>query len=173
MGKTREEAIQLNTGACVRITPENILGTKDRFAVLVPTLLQDLTIGDQIFINDGIVELVVTAVEPKDLVCTVRAGGIISARKGCNIPSTKVMVEILTDKDIADLKFIAKLDPEFVAASFVGSADDIYKIRKTLVDHGNSGIQIVAKIERPIAIQNIGEPALQVYSFATILFASA
>ena len=74
------------------MTPQNVLGTRDRVAVLLPTLLQDLAVGDQIFINDGIVELQVIAVEAEDLVCTVRSAGVISSKKGCNIPSTKVNV---------------------------------------------------------------------------------
>ena len=152
-----EQSIQLIGGGLIRVTSKEVQGTKDRITVRVPTLLKDLTVNDQIFINDGIVELVVEAVEAEDLVCRIVSGGMIASKKGCNIPSTKVHVDIMTEKDRRDLKFIAELNPEFVAASFVGSGQDIGVIRKILHEHGNQQIQIVAKIERPLALKNIEE----------------
>ena len=134
------------------------MGSRDRIAVLLPTILEDLVVGDKIFINDGIVELVVVGKEPADLVCQVRAAGFVSAKKGCNLPSTRVSVDIVTEKDRRDLKVIAEqLNPEFVAASFVGSGADVAAIRAILHEHGARDVQIVSKIERPLALLNIEE----------------
>lgn len=157
MGELAQETIQLSANDVIRVTPHDIVGTKDRLTVRLPSLLKDLHKGDQIFINDGIIELRVEHIEPDDVVCRVQTGGFISARKGCNLPSTRIHVDIMTEKDRRDLKLIAELNPEFVAASFVGSAADIALIRKTLYEYGNSDIQIIAKIERPLALKNMDE----------------
>lgn len=139
------------------MTPEEIVGSPERIQINYPGLLSDLEVDDVIFINDGIIRLRVTEVLKNDLKCIVEAGGLISDHKGCNIPSGKISVQIPTEKDKQDLKLIAELDPEYVAASFVGSAADVEKVRSCLASHGNTRIKIISKIERPIALKNINE----------------
>ncbi len=151
-----EDSVKLHSGQQVRVTPDAVKGTDKLFSIGLSTLLSDLIPGDKIFINDGLIELSVKSVEPNALLCDVLAGGILTANKGCNIPSTKVSVDILTEKDREDLKLIARLKPEFVAASFIGSGHDIAVIRKTLHHYGASDVQIVSKIERPLALENMG-----------------
>jgi len=82
---------------------------------------------------------------------------MISNHKGCNIPSGKISIEVPTQKDKEDLKLIAKLGPEYVAVSFVGSAADVKDVQKCLTEYGNSDIKIISKVERPIALVNIDE----------------
>jgi pyruvate kinase len=152
-----ENPFELRHGDVVRVTPDRITGTKERFQITYETLLEDLHIDDVIFINDGIVKLVVTEKDlpNKDLICFVEAAGSVSNHKGCNMPSGKLSANIVTPKDAADLKFIAALDPEYVAASFVGDAEDVRKVRARLAECGNTSIKIIAKIERPVALENI------------------
>jgi len=119
--------------------------------------LKDLDVGDTIFINDGIIRLAVKEKTATDLVCVVEAGGQISDHKGCNIPSGNISLDVITEKDKNDLAFIAKLDPEYVAASFIGTADDVRKVRKVLAENGNSNIKICSKIERPVAVKNLDD----------------
>jgi len=149
----------LNQGDVIRVTPKNILGTKERISISYETMLEDLGIDDVIFINDGIVKLVITGKdeENQDLICECVAAGNVSNNKGCNMPSGKLSVNVVTPKDAKDLEFIAKLDPEYVAASFVGCAEDVKKVRARLVECGNSDIKIVSKIERPVALENLDE----------------
>jgi len=116
-----------------------------------------LDIGDEIYINDGLVKLVVKEKLPKDLVCICEAGGQISNHKGCNIPKGNLSIEIPTKKDREDLVLIAKLNPEFVAVSFVGNAQDVRSIRDCLKQNGNTQIKIISKVERPIALVNLDE----------------
>jgi pyruvate kinase len=89
--------------------------------------------------------------------CTVQAGGTISDHKGCNIPKGNLSVEVVTPKDKKDLELIAKLNPEFLAASFIETADDIKHIRSLLKQFGNENIKIIAKIERPRALVKLDE----------------
>jgi pyruvate kinase len=73
------------------------------------------------------------------------------------MPSGKLSVNVVTEKDAEDLKFIAQLDPEYVAASFVGTGNDIVRVRRELEKNGNFNIKIVAKVERPVALENIDD----------------
>lgn len=154
-----EEPFSIAFGDTIRVTPQEVIGTPERIQIKYETLLEDLGPDDIIFINDGIVKLVVLEKDEAagDLICTCEAPGDINNHKGCNMPSGKLSVNVVTEKDAADLKFIAQLDPEYVAASFVGTGDDIVQVRKELEKHGNSNIKIVAKVERPLALENIDD----------------
>ncbi|GAB4316822.1 MAG: pyruvate kinase [Promethearchaeota archaeon] len=152
-----KEPFTLRTGDFIKVTPEPVLGTPECVQIRYPTILKDLDVGDTIFINDGIVKLVVREKLPRALSCEVEAGGMISDHKGCNIPSGNVSIEVPTEKDEEDLALIAQLDPEFVAASFIGSARDVEKVRECLHENGNKDVKIISKIERPVALKNLDE----------------
>jgi len=150
-----KEPFSVKPGDKLKVTPEKIEGTKDRISIKYATILQDLDPDDTIFINDGIIRLRVVEKQPNDLLCVVEAGGTISDHKGCNIPSGKISMEVITEKDREDLKFIAGLGPEFVAASFIGTAEDVRKVKRTLAEFGNPDIKVISKIERPVALKNL------------------
>ena len=153
---TMEAPFDLKRGDTIRVTPqEGVVGNAKRIQISYATMLQDLDKNDVIFINDGIVKLVVTDKDDKDLICECASAGTISDHKGCNMPSGKLSVNVVTPKDSKDLEFIAKLNPEYVAASFVGTAQDVQKVRQRLAECGNTEIKIIAKIERPLALENI------------------
>jgi pyruvate kinase len=154
-----KEPFTIAYGDTIRVTPQEVIGTPERIQIKYDTLLQDLGPADIIFINDGIVKLVVLEKDEAagDLICTCEAPGDINNHKGCNMPSGKLSVNVVTEKDAEDLKFIAQLDPEYVAASFVGTGNDIVRVRRELEKHGNFNIKIVAKVERPVALENIDD----------------
>eukprot|EP01127_Copromyxa_protea_P016225 TRINITY_DN4789_c0_g1_i2.p1 TRINITY_DN4789_c0_g1~~TRINITY_DN4789_c0_g1_i2.p1 ORF type:complete len:480 (-),score=114.62 TRINITY_DN4789_c0_g1_i2:65-1360(-) len=139
----------------IDVCPNEVLGTPQLIQIKYATMLNDLDKGDTIFINDGIVKLRVLSKSAISLHCICEAGGIISDHKGCNIPSGNISLDVITAKDERDLKLIAELNPEYVACSFVGTADDVRKVRNMLAKYGNSEIKIISKIERPVALQNI------------------
>lgn len=148
---------RLNENDIINITSEDILGTRERISMDHPAIVKDLVIGDEIYINDGMIRLRVTDKKKGDLVCEVRAGGLVSDRKGCNIPSSNIIVDMPTEKDLKDLELIAELDPEYVAASFIGNSGDVCRIREALKRFGNGSIRIISKIERPVALRNLQE----------------
>eukprot|EP01080_Neovahlkampfia_damariscottae_P009776 gene9776-2102_t len=150
-----ENPVTLVKDQIINVTSDDCVGNEKRFHISYPLLAQDLVKDDRIFINDGIVELIVIGKENNDLICLVITGGIVSDRKGCNLPSGNLAIDVLTEKDKVDLKLIAKLNPEFIAASFVGKAEDVFKIRNYLKSVGNDKIKIISKIERPAAVENI------------------
>lgn len=152
------EPFTVSVGHTIRVTPNEVLGTPELIKISYETLVQDLDIGDFIFINDGTVKLEVKDkdVDKNELVCEVLTAGKISDNKGCNMPSGRLSVNVVTEKDAADLDYIARnIDPEFVAASFIGTGEDVRKVRAELAKAGNSKIKIISKLERPVALENL------------------
>ncbi len=117
-------------------------------------LIQDLKIGDPIFLDNGSIELKIKEIDliNSKFKAKVRRGGLLLSRKGVNVPKTFLNRDILTPKDLLDIEFAKKVKPDFVAASFVQNSEDILKIRKLL---DNDDIKIIAKIEREIALDDI------------------
>ena len=105
-------------------------------------------------IDDGNLELVVNSTNGKDVNCTVIHGGILKSRKGINLPNTKVSAPSLTEKDLEDLEFGLANDVDWIALSFVRSAEDITDLRERIKKAGKD-CKIVAKIEKPEALENI------------------
>lgn len=136
-----------------------IIGDSSRASISYTGFLNDLGIGDNIFINDGLIRLRVIGKDvSKGFVTTeVMAGGPLYSFKGVNIPAGELSIKTPTEKDVRDLNIIRKLAPEFVAVSFVENVTDIERVRAILDENGPSGIKIIAKIERPIALVNLDE----------------
>jgi len=153
-GKVKEP-FNVDVGDHIDVTPDSVLGTPQCVQIKYTHMMEDLDVDDHIFINDGIIKLRVVQKKERTLACLVEAGGLISDHKGCNIPKGKLSLNIITEKDKKDLELIAKLDPEYVAASFIGNAEDVEKVRKCLHDFGNTKIKVVAKVERPGALESI------------------
>ncbi len=151
------KAYELQAGDQIEITTEEIDGDNKKVSISYKTLAQDLKVGDAIFINDGIVRLKVIKVLDKSVVCKTIAGGTISEHKGVNMPSGNLQVEIPTAKDKEDLRVIAELKPDYIAASFVAKAADVEAVRRVLRNYGEKDAKIVSKIERPLSLTNFDE----------------
>jgi pyruvate kinase len=138
---------------------QDVNGSQDLISISHKGFLNDIVKGDFVYINDGLVKLVVQKINKKEgyAECEVILGGLISSRKGVNIPTGNLSTMNPTQKDVKDLKFIAKLNPEYVAASFVANGDEVKEVRRILVNEGSPNIRIVSKIERPIALENFDE----------------
>jgi len=154
IGEVRAERVILQPENKIRITTEDVLCDESRISIPYSELPNEVVVGDLIFINDGIICLKVDGVENNEIECTILCGGYVSSRKGVNLPSTRISLKVPTQKDTEDLKFIAQLDPEYVAVSFVEDGGDIVKIRNMLADYGNERMKLISKIERPFALEN-------------------
>ena len=145
----------LNIGDKIELTSDHVDGSPELLTVNYPGLTDDLEPGDSIFINDGMIKLEVTGLYDSKLECQVIRGGLVTSRKGCNIPKRDLSMGVPTEKDEKDLQLIAKLDPEFTAVSFVNGPDDVKRVREILEDRGNDSVKLIAKIERPSAVSDI------------------
>ncbi|MFX0007035.1 MAG: pyruvate kinase [Promethearchaeota archaeon] len=152
-----DESYSLAIGQEVRVFEKEVLGDQDQFSIPLPGFLKSIRIGDVFFVNDGIIKIKVIKKEQDHILGEVLAGGMISNRKGVNIPTGELTQKVPTEKDVKDLEFIAKIDPEYVAISFVAGGDDVLHVRRILENYGNSEIKLISKIERPVALNNFDQ----------------
>ncbi len=143
---------QLDNGATVVLVPEEH-AAEDEIPITYDDLAHDVSPGNRILINDGLIELLVTAVDAPRVTAMVVHGGTLSSHKGMNLPGIAVSAPSLTEKDKADLEFAVAHDLDALALSFVRRADDIESMRALIP----KTMLIVAKIEKDIALQNIEE----------------
>lgn len=150
-------SVELKPKSTIRITPDNVLGSNERISTTYENLPSDVKPGDTILLDDGKIRLRVEKIEGKDVVCRTIVGGLLLPRKGMNLPGIAVSAPSLTEKDKEDLLFGLGSDIDYVALSFVRTADDIVALRDFIAAHGKQGrrVPIIAKIEKPEAIDNI------------------
>ncbi len=153
-GAIRDGGVEIKTGARIIIQADSIEGTSDRFSTIAPEILADLRAGDPILLDDGLLELVVEEEGADEVICQVVVGGTLKSSKGINLPATPLTLPSITEKDKQDLAWGMEHSIDFAALSFVRSADDITEIKK-LISKGKRKIRVVAKIEKPEAVENI------------------
>lgn len=150
-------SVTLTAGQTFTLTTEEVTGDENRVSVTYKKLPQDVAEGIHILIDDGLIEMVVTKVADTEIVCRVINGGRVSNRKGVNVPNVELSMDYVSPRDYKDIVFAVKEDFDYIAASFVRTAEDVEEIRGILHDHGGDDIMIIAKIENNQGIQNIDE----------------
>src|SRR5512143_2659654 len=154
IGRIDPEPIVLSPGDPFTLTTEEITGDKTRASVSFDRLPQAVKRGDTLFLNDGYIQLEVTGVKGKDVLCTVRVGGELRSRKGLNLPGIELGIGAFTGRDHECLKFALENGVDAVSQSFVENAADIEAVRKAAADLGHQPF-IIAKIERSGALNQI------------------
>ena len=128
--------------------------TTGRICVSYAELPDVLDIGTQVLIADGQMEVVVKEKRPQTLVCTVTRGGVLTSKKGVNIPGVKLPMPFLSEQDREDITFAARVGADFLAASFVGDEGDVRQVKELIAQEGGHA-QVISKIESQYAIQNL------------------
>ncbi len=149
--------ITVNDGDKFTFTTEDIIGDETKVAVNYANLMDDLSIGDKILVNNGLVVFEVQEINGCEAVCEVITGGEISDRKSMNFPNKVLKHDFVSAQDREDILFGIKNEVDFVAASFVSNKSDVMALRKLLDDNGGSEIDIIAKIENRAGVDNIDE----------------
>ncbi len=162
--------VELKNGQIFTLTTEEILGDEKRVSITYKNLPEDVKPGNTILIDDGLIGMEVMRIQPvagakpaadgsvpMDIVCTVMNGGVVSNRKGVNVPNVNLSMPYISEKDYSDIVFAVENDYDFIAASFVRTADDVLAIRKILEEKGGEDIHIIAKIENMQGVQNMDE----------------
>ena len=144
----------LSRGDVFTITIDEVEGTKDRVGTTYKGLPGDCKAGDRILIDDGKVTVEVTSVTKTDVVTKVIEPGAVSNNKGINLPGVAVSVPALSEKDIDDLRWGLKAGADFIALSFVRSADDLKDVHR-IMDEEGIRVPVIAKIEKPQAVANL------------------
>lgn len=146
----------LARGDIFTITIDDVEGTKERVGTTYKGLPGDCKAGDRILIDDGKVTVEVVEVKGSDVVTKVIEPGAVSNNKGINLPGVAVSVPAMSEKDIADLRWGLKAGADFIALSFVRNAEDIKDVHRIMDEEGRR-IPVIAKIEKPQAVANLGE----------------
>jgi pyruvate kinase len=149
--------IHLESGSTLTISTEPRLGNAHEVSTPFTPLPQEVQIGHRILINDGLVELVVVGVDEKRVTTRVIHGGPISSKKGMNFPDSELTIPAITEKDKRDVKFAVEQQLDYIAASFVRRKSDIVDLRNLLHEAGGDEINVIAKLEKPQAIDNLDE----------------
>lgn len=156
LGRFKNGPHDLAKGDIFVITTEDFEGTKERVSTTYKGLPGDCRTGDKIMIDDGKVTVEVIEVKGNDVVTKVIQPGAVSNNKGINLPGVAVSVPAMSEKDIADLKWALKAGVDFIALSFVRNAKDVKDVHKVMDEIGVR-LPIIAKIEKPQAVENLQE----------------
>ena len=149
------KSIDLCAGDTFTLTTEDIPGNQTRVSVTYPKLPEEVSPGQQILIDDGLIGLRVESIDGAEILCTVVNGGTLSANKSINIPGVHIHLPALTEQDVLDIRFGIEHDFDYIAASFVRQGSDVVAIREVLHTYGGDNIRIIAKIENQEGVDNI------------------
>ena len=151
------KSISLEAGDLFTLTTREVQGNGSLVSVTYPELHKEVSAGQEILIDDGLVALKVEEIDGQDIRCTVENGGTLSANKSINIPGVHIHLPALTEKDVSDIQFGVENDFDFIAASFVRRAADVQAVREVLDRFGGQEVRIIAKIENQEGVDNIDE----------------
>jgi pyruvate kinase len=153
IGELKEPQIEIFPGNEIEITTDDIIGNEKIISTSYKNLQRDAEVGDLILINDGLIRLQIIKKKETSIVCEIKNGGILSPRKGMNLPGMKLSTPSLTEKDFEDLNFLIDKPVDYIALSFVRKTDDILQLKEWLIKKGKP-IPVIAKIEKKEAIDS-------------------
>ena len=155
IGTFKTGSVEVETGSTFTFTTDDMEGDETRVSVSYKGLIRDLSVGDRILVNNGLVIFEVVTLEGNDAICRTITGGTLSNRKSMSFPNKVMSGPYLSQQDKADLLFGIANDVDFVAASFISTKDDALALRQFLNENGGSNIDIIAKIENRAGVDNI------------------
>jgi len=155
VGEVENNGVELIAGEELIITTNECVGNAERVYLTYQTFPKDVSVGDLLLLDDGKLKLEVVSTNSEDEVKTkIIHGGILSSKKGVNLPNTKISMPSLTEKDRADLEFALSKDVDWIGLSFVRSARDIIELKHIISNHKKHA-KVIAKIEKPEAVWDI------------------
>lgn len=157
VGKIQDYGFELRSNQEITFTTKKCIGTKEKVYISYKQFPQDVYVGETILLDDGKLSLKIKSTNKKDeVVATVIHGGFLSSNKGVNLPNTKISLPCLTKKDKEDLAFALEMNISWVGLSFVRTSADILALKK-IISKANNNAKVIAKIEKPEAIDNLDE----------------
>ncbi len=153
--KLENKTVSLVTGQDFVLTNKDIVGNDQKVSITFAALPEYVKAGTTILLDDGLIELSVKSVTASDIVCTVKNDGVLGENKGMNLPGTHINMPFLNDRDKNDILFGIANNFDFIALSFVRSAQDVLEARHFIERQGPSTIELIAKIENSQGVENI------------------
>lgn len=161
LGKVPEEGISVQAGDRISLIGKEQMGTREAITIRPSLILEHLSVGDQLLIDNGYIQAQVVACTHESVEIQFLNHGIVYSSKGVNIPNNDIPLPAITEKDVTDLQLSAQLGVDFIAASFIRTAEHVLEIKKLLHQFSCPQILVIAKIENHQGIQNF-EDILQV-----------
>jgi len=157
--KMAEDVVNITKGDTVRVAMDEVSGTKDKFSVSYENLIDDVEVGMQILLDDGLIELQITELdlENQEIVTSALNSGVLKDNKGVNVPGASLDLPGLTEKDRSDIRFGLENGINFIAASFVRRTSDVLEIKEILEETDNLHVQIIPKIENQEGVDNLDD----------------
>lgn len=155
-GLLADGVARLETGQQFILTNRSVPGNDQEVQVSYPALPQEVKPGTTILLSDGLISLKVEETTSTDIVCRVMNGGELGERKGINVPGVRINMPFMNDKDREDILFGIEMRVDFIAASFVRTADDVLEIRR-IIEQKGADIDIIAKIESQEGVNNLDD----------------
>lgn len=151
-----EGALQLIARQTLTLTGDNTFHSTNRIGCNYTGIAEDVSVGEKILLDDGKIILIVDKIEKDDIICTVQNSGKLSSRKRVALPESIVNLPALSDKDVEDIIFGVEQGVDFIAASFIRKAEDVWDVRKLIEEHGGN-LAIISKIENQQGVDNVQE----------------
>jgi pyruvate kinase len=148
------QPVELRAGQRLTLTGQDIVGNQERIGITYPRLAQDVRPGNRLLLSDGLIELRVLETRAAEVLCKVVNGGTLGERKGVNLPGVKLSISSLTPRDKEHLQFAVKSGVNYIAQSFVRSADDVRELKR-LIRRAGYDTPVLAKIEKPEALDDL------------------
>jgi pyruvate kinase len=157
IGLVKDGGIHLVNGTRINITTHECIGDDNQIYITYETFPQDVQRNEIILLDDGKIQMKVIETNRLDtVVCEIVHGGILTSRKGVNLPNTKVSIPSLTEEDLENLKLALEWDVDWIGLSFVRTGQDILDLKRIIAASGKAA-KVIAKVEKPEAIDNIDE----------------
>ena len=150
-----KKEVYIKQGTSFTLTTDDVEGDETKVSVTHRNLPKDVSVGERILLDDGLIELKVRDLTDTEIRCDVINSGRLSSRKGVNVPNVYVSLPSLTEQDVNDIIFGIKMGFDYIAASFIRSEADVLKIRQVLEENGGAHIRIISKIESRDGVENI------------------
>lgn len=155
-GLLQQKKVLLRTGQRFVLTSREVVGDESEVSITYPHLPAEINLGAIVLLSDGLISLQVEETTDTDVICQVMNGGELGERKGVNLPGTRINLPFMSEKDRQDINFGIDNEVDFIAASFVRTAEDVLEIRRIL-EKRDADIEIIAKIESQQGVDNLDE----------------
>ncbi len=149
--------INLSDGDRFTFTTDDVVGNRERVSVSYPKLTEELSAGDTVLLNNGLLSFLVDKIEGTNIECKVIVGGELSDRKSMSFPGKVMKQPYLSEQDKKDIKFGVENGVDYIACSFVSCAQDLIDVRSYMSKIGADGVELIAKIENQSGVDNIEE----------------
>jgi len=151
------EGAKLEEGKTIRLVKEPVIGNAERITFNHPSVVEGLEVGDEVWLENAKMKVVVESVEKDGVTCRITQGGFLGSRKSCIIPGKPLNIPYVSDKDREDIKYSCEHGGEYLAISFVSNKENIMEIKKLLKEYGREDLRIICKVESLFGVQNIKE----------------